>query len=43
MFINNYLGGCFPQLDAGTLIGIRSHLEMHDYIRPKKESLGDNA
>ncbi len=37
VFINNYPGGCIPQLDAGSLIGIRSHLEIHDYIRPKKE------
>ncbi len=25
-----------PQLDAGSLIGIRSHLEIHDYMRPKR-------
>ncbi len=43
VFINNYPGGCIPQLDAGSLIGIRSHLEMHDYIRSKKELLGDNV
>ncbi len=38
MFINNYpgAGGCIPQLDAGSLIGIRSHLEINDYIRPKR-------
>ena len=36
VFINNYPGGCIPQLDAGSLIGIRSHLEIHDYIRPKR-------
>ena len=43
MFINNYPGGYIPQLDAGSLIGIGSHLEIHDYIRPKEELLGDNA
>ncbi len=43
VFINNYPGGCIPQLDVGSLIGIRRHLEIHDYIRTKKESLGDNA
>ncbi len=41
VFINNYPGGCIPQLDAGNLIGIGSHLEIHDYIRPKKELFGD--
>ncbi len=43
VFINNYPGGCIPQLDAGSQIGIRSHLEIHDYIRLKKELLGDHA
>ncbi len=37
VFINNYPGACIPQLDAGSLIGIRSHLKIHDYIKPKKE------
>ncbi len=32
-------GGCIPQLDAGSLIGIGSHLEIHDYIRPKRSYL----
>ena len=43
VFINNYPGSCIPKLDAGSLIGIRSHLEMHDYISHKKELVGDNA
>ncbi len=43
VFMNNYPGGCIPQLDAGSLIRIRSHLEIHDYIGPKKEFVGDNA
>ena len=43
VFINNYPGCCIPQLDAGSLIGIRSHLEIHAYIRPKKKLLEDNA
>ncbi len=43
VFINNYPGRCTNQLNAGSLIGIRSHLEIHDYIRPNKELLGDNA
>ncbi len=43
VFINNYPGCYIPQLDAGNLIGIGSHLEIHDYIRPKKELLRDNA
>ncbi len=42
VFINNYPGGCIPKLDAVSLIG-RSHLEIHDYIRPKKELLEDKA
>ena len=29
LFINNYPGCCIPQLAAGSLIGIRSHLEIH--------------
>ena len=41
VFINNNPGGCIPQLDAGSLIGIRSHLEIHDYIRGKKEFVAD--
>ncbi len=32
-----------PQLYAGSLIGIRGHLEIHGYIRPIMELLGDNA
>ena len=40
VLINNYPGGCNPQLDAGSLIGIRSQLEMHNYIRPKKGAIG---
>ena len=43
MFINNYPACCIPQLDAGSLIGIRSHLEIHDYIRGKNELKGDKA
>ncbi len=43
VFINYYPGGCIPQLGAGSLNGIISQLEIHDYIRPKKELLGDNA
>ncbi len=27
---------CIPQLDAGSLIGIRSHLEIHNYIMSKR-------
>ena len=43
VLVNNYPGGRIPQLDAGSLIRIISHLEIHDYITPKKELLGDNA
>ncbi len=37
VFINNYPGGCIPKMDAGSLIGIRSHLEIHNCIMPKAE------
>ena len=42
VFINNHPVECIPQLelDAGSLIGIGSHFEMHDYIRPKKGVIG---
>ncbi len=43
MLINNYPGDCITQLDAGSLIGIRSHLEIRDCIRDEKELMGDNA
>ncbi len=38
VLINNYPGGSIPPLDAGSLIGIGSHLEIHvhDYIMPKR-------
>ena len=43
VFINNWPGDCTPQLGAGSLIGIRSHLEIHDYIRGKKEFMEGKA
>ena len=43
VFTNNYPGGCTPKLDADNVPGIRSHLEINDYIRPKKELLGDSS
>ena len=43
VFMNNYPGGCIPQLGAGSLIGKRSHLEIHDSIRSKKDFMGDKA
>ena len=43
VFINNYLDDCIPQLDTGSLIGIRSHSEIDNYISCKEESMEDNA
>ncbi len=43
VFINNYPDGCIPQLDAGSLIGIRSHFEIHDYFVRLRKTVHKNG